>query len=170
MTRERAESDMNTPAHLVSYFELARQRPDLFDNSGDKLRILLDPADILSVEKAVARNLAERGLPENGAIAGFVLDDSWFFVLRDAVEFPDGSRRLHARVINKNNHGSAVLPMLDGRLVLIRHFRHATRQWMLEIPRGAIEPGQMPEETARNRSGARAIEPPYGKRPPATVL
>lgn len=139
---------MRNKDHLAPYLELARRRPDLFDNSGDKLKILLDPADIRGVEKAAARALAERGLPEDGAVAGFVLDDPWFFVLRDAVEFPDGSRKLHARVVNKNDHGSSVLPMLDGKVVLIRHFRHATRQWLLEIPRGAIEFGQTPEAAA----------------------
>lgn len=40
-------------------------------------------------------------------------------------------------------------PTLDGRLVLARHFRHAVRRWMLEIPRGGIEPGQSPEDAAR---------------------
>jgi ADP-ribose pyrophosphatase len=137
------------PNHLRSYFELVEQRPDLFDNSGGRLKILLNPADIISVEKAVARLLIERGLSQSGATAGCVLEDPWFFVLRDAIEFPDGSRRLHARVVNRNNHGSAVLPLLNGQVILIRHFRHPTRQWMLEIPRGAIESGQTPEGTAR---------------------
>ena len=139
---------MEIPNHLLSYFELVKQRPDLFDNSGGRLKILLNPVDIVSVEKAVARLLMERGLSRSGGTAGCVLDDPWFFVLRDAIEFPDGSRRLHARVVNKNNHGSAVLPLLNGQVVLVRHFRHATRQWMLEIPRGAIESGQTPEGTA----------------------
>ena len=139
---------MGIPDRLVRYFELAQQRPDLFDNSGGRLKILLNPIDILSVEKAVAQMLIERGLPQGGATAGFVLDDPWFFVLRDAIEFPDGSRRLHASVVNKNNHGSAVLPLLSGQVILIRHFHHATRQWMFEIPRGAIESGQTPEGTA----------------------
>lgn len=139
---------MGIPNHLVSYFKLVQQRPDLFDNSDGKLEILLNPTDILDVEKTVVQTLIERGVAQAGATAGFVLDDPWFFVLRDAIEFPDGSRRLHARVVNKNNHGSAVLPLLHGRIILIRHFRHATRQWMLEIPRGAIEFGQTPEGTA----------------------
>lgn len=136
------------PARLASYFELIRQRQDLFDNSGGGLKILLDPVDILAVEHFAARDLIEHGHSPMGATAGCVLDDPWFVVLRDAVEFPDGSRRLHARVVIKKNHGSAILPLLNGRVILIRHYRHAIRQWMLEIPRGALEAGQTPEQAA----------------------
>jgi ADP-ribose pyrophosphatase len=37
--------------------------------------------------------------------------------------------------------GAAVLPLFNDRVVLVRHFRHATRQEHLEIPRGFGEPG-----------------------------
>ena len=76
---------------------------------------------------------------------GVMLCDPWFYVVRDAVEFPDGSRRTHARVINRTGNGSAVLPVLRGKIVLVRHFRHALRRSLLEIPRGGIEPGSSPK-------------------------
>jgi 8-oxo-dGTP pyrophosphatase MutT (NUDIX family) len=37
----------------------------------------------------------------------------------------------------------------DRRVVLVRQFRHGTRQISLELPGGVIEPGQTPEESAR---------------------
>jgi len=36
-----------------------------------------------------------------------VLHDPGFYMLRDAVEFPDGSRRTHTRSVNRLGHGAA---------------------------------------------------------------
>jgi ADP-ribose pyrophosphatase len=134
---------------LSEYLRLIKRWPDLFEASGNDVSVLRDPALIEAVQKAAAQRLKQHGEPDTSAQVGVVFDDPWFFVLRDAVEFPDGSRRLHSRVINKAGHGSAVLPVLDGRIVLIRQFRHAVRRSLLEIPRGGMEPGQSPEDVAR---------------------
>jgi ADP-ribose pyrophosphatase len=139
----------NDAARIEAYLEFARSKPELFATPAGGVRILLDPGEIAEVERAVRRHLEASGLPPEGADVGVVLRDPWFHVLRDAVEFPDGSRRTHARAINRVGNGAAALPVLGGRIVLARHFRHAVRRWMLEIPRGGIEPGRSPEETAR---------------------
>jgi ADP-ribose diphosphatase len=136
-------------ARIAEYLDFAESRPDLFANPEGGVRILRDPIEIASVEQAVARNLAKQGLPAEWATVGLVFQDPWIFVLRDAVEFPNGSRRTHARVVNRIGQGAGALPVLNGRIVLLRHFRHAVRQWSLEIPRGGIEPGTTAEDTAR---------------------
>src|SRR5687767_9340471 len=148
-TEERPMSNPNRGARLSAYQQLAASRPELFETAPGGVRILLDPADIAATEDAVARDLEKKHLSPEGAEVGVVLIDPWFQVLRDAVEFPDGARRTHARVINRLGHGAAALPVLAGRIVLARHFRHAVRRWLLEIPRGAIEPGQSAEDTVR---------------------
>jgi ADP-ribose pyrophosphatase len=117
------------------------------ENAG--VKILLDRDDIERVEDEIAAQLKRRGLPERGAEIGIVAEDPWVYLIRDAVEFPDGSRRAHARIINRGADGSAVLPLFDEKIVLTRQFRHAIRRWSLEIPRGAIESGQSPEDAAR---------------------
>jgi ADP-ribose pyrophosphatase len=139
----------NTNARLDEYLHLAVTKPDLFASPPGSVRILLNPADIREVEKAIGQDLVARGQRPDGAQVGIVFNDPWFYVLRDAVEFPDGARRTHARVINRTGNGAAALPMLGNHLVLLRHFRHAVRRWSLEIPRGAIEPGDSAEDTAR---------------------
>lgn len=136
-------------ARLNAYKELIASRPELFETAPGGVRILLDPVEIAQVEDAVARGLEDKNLPMEGAEVGIVLDDPWFLVLRDAVEFPDGARRTHARTVNRLGNGVAALPLLAGKIVLARHFRHAVRRWLFEIPRGAIEPGQSLEDTAR---------------------
>ena len=135
---------------LDEYLEFARRRPELFgpkENVG--VKILLDRADIERVEEKVAEKLRGRGLSETGAEIGIITHDPWFFLIRDAVEFPDGTRRTHARVVNRVSDGSAVFCVFEGRVVLTRQFRHAVRRWSLEIPRGAIEDGQSSEDAAR---------------------
>ncbi len=135
------------PARIAAYLEFARANPKLFATPPRGVRILLEPSEIVEVERAVGRNLATQGLDPRLAEVGVVFKDPWFFVLRDAVEFPDGSRRTHARSLNRIGDGAAAFPVLKGRIVLLRHFRHATRRWMREIPRGGIEPCQTPEQT-----------------------
>ncbi len=135
------------PERILRYLEFAQANPALFETPPGAVRILLEPAEIEQVERVIGRNLAAQGLDPRWAEVGVVFQDPWFFVLRDAVEFPDGSRRTHARSINRIGDGAAALPVLDGRIALLRHFRHATRRWMREIPRGGIEPGQTPEQT-----------------------
>lgn len=139
---------MERDERIRNYLEFAAARPELFATPAGGVRILLEPAEIAEVERAVGRSLEARGLDPRGAEVGVVFRDPWFFVVRDAVEFPDGSRRTHARSINRVGDGAAALPVLGGRIVLLRHFRHATRRWMREIPRGGIEPGQTPEQAA----------------------
>ena len=141
-------SDADFRERLKTYFELMEARPELFVNSPGGVRILFDPEEIAAVERAITRHLEAHGLPLEGAQVGVVLRDPWFYVIRDAVEFSDGSRRTHARLANRNNNGSAILPVIEKRIVLVRHFRHALRRAILEIPRGGIEPGHTPEQTA----------------------
>jgi ADP-ribose pyrophosphatase len=130
-------SEAARKARLDAYLALAAARPDLFETPQGGVRILLDRAEIAAVED------------QTGTGIGILVDDPWLFMLRDAVEFPDGARRAHTRTVNRLGHGVAALPLLGGRIVLARHFRHAVRRWLLEIPRGAVEPGKTPEDTVR---------------------
>lgn len=50
----------------------------------------------------------------------------------------------------KSRPGVGVLPVMpDGTLVLNCEFRHATRSWELEMPRGGVKKGESLEEAAR---------------------
>ncbi len=67
--------------------------------------------------------------------------------MRDAVRFADGSYGLYNRLMVPS--GAAILPVLDGAIVLIHRFRHGTRTWHLEAPRGAFSGEGTREEEAR---------------------
>jgi ADP-ribose pyrophosphatase len=75
---------------------------------------------------------------------------------------PDGSLGTYVRSLVPATPGVVILPLLANRVVLIRHFRHATRQWHLELPRGFGSPNSTPETDARRELleeiGAEATE------------
>lgn len=143
--------DPTDDERLAEYLAFVRQRPDFFPQEpGAGIKILLDPADIRRVERDMGEFLRARGLPESCAKVGIVAQDAWVIVVREAVEFPDGARRTHSRIFNRTlNHGVAILPLLGDRVVLTRQFRHALQNWSLEIPRGGVEVGKSPAESAR---------------------
>ncbi|MEM1943865.1 MAG: NUDIX hydrolase [Candidatus Caldarchaeum sp.] len=69
-----------------------------------------------------------------------------FDVLREEVE---GRRRSFVRELVVHPGAVAIVPVLDdGRIVLIRQYRHAAREWLVEVPAGTIE-DESPEECAR---------------------
>jgi ADP-ribose pyrophosphatase len=66
----------------------------------------------------------------------------------DQVELPDGS--LYQREIVEHPGAVAILPILDdGRILLIRQYRHAVGETLLEIPAGTLAEGEEPIECAR---------------------
>ncbi|WP_327309727.1 NUDIX hydrolase (plasmid) [Streptomyces sp. NBC_01298] len=79
-----------------------------------------------------------------------VYRDQWWILLQDPVVFPDGTPGRYLRMLAPHTDPAvAVLPVLDeGKVVLIEHFRHATRSWHWEIPRGGGSPGLDGEENA----------------------
>lgn len=52
------------------------------------------------------------------------------------------------REIIEHPGASAVLPIEDDTVYLVKQFRHATKSYFLEIPAGLIDNGEKPEETA----------------------
>lgn len=131
------------------YLEFARKHPKHFANNLGSVRIVLDPQKISAAEQASLRRIQGLGLPPEGSQVGIISEDPWVTVIRDAVEFSDGDIRLHTRTMNRNNEGVAVLPIFENKIILIRHFRHALRKSILEIPRGAIDDESTIEKTAR---------------------
>lgn len=49
------------------------------------------------------------------------------------------------------HHGAVVMAPVDdqGRLLMVRQYRHAAGQELLELPAGTLEPGEAPETTAQ---------------------
>lgn len=113
------------------YTALRAARPEEFANLSGGIEILTDPED---VAKAVDRA---------GGSIGVVYADAYVTVVRDAVRFPDGRLGAYVRMLGSDREpGVVALPLLGEAVVLVEHFRHATRTWHVEAPRGFGEDGE----------------------------
>lgn len=133
------------------YDDIRAAVPGAFDNPPDApIEVLLDPAMVAAAENAMRTVLAERGLPTSWARTGVAYEDQFMVLLRDAVRWANGKLGTYIRTIDAGSApGVVVLPQYGERVALIRHFRHSTRSWHLEVPRGFGAPGMAAEESAR---------------------
>ncbi|MGW1073669.1 NUDIX hydrolase [Streptomyces sp. NPDC002537] len=141
---------------VTPYDRLRAARPELFDNHPDGIDILLDPDGIEE-----ARRTSGAGPDEH---VGVVYADRFVTLVRDAVRFPGGALGLYVRMLSTaTGPGAVILPLTgDHGIVLVEHYRHATRAWHWEVPRGMGEPGATGAETAvrelAEELGTRATE------------
>jgi len=138
----------------MNYFPLVNSRPDLFDNKNALLNIILNQDIISEWETKREIELKQKQLPLEWAKIGVVSEDPYLVMIRDLVEFPGGFRNGYPRLYNRaylegGAAGVVILPELEGKLLLMHQFRHATRSWHWEIPRGYGEPGVQAEDQAR---------------------
>jgi ADP-ribose pyrophosphatase len=129
----------------MNYTSLNIQFPTLFDNEDGILKLILLPESIKKWQKRRRKELLKLGLPTSWAKIGILLDDPYWIILRDLIQFPDGSQRGYTRMVFRTDleggESVAVLPSYKNEILLLRQFRHATRSWHYEIPRGYGEPG-----------------------------
>lgn len=140
----------------MTYDDLRRAHPALFANPADcPIRLATAAEERAAIERAVADRLTAAGAPPEWARTGIVHQDQYMVVLRDAVVFADGTPGTYLRLFERppEVRGAAILPRHADRLILLRHFRHATRTIHLEVPRGFGESGLSSAETARKELG-----------------
>lgn len=123
-----------------------------------EIEIVTDPEEISQIQKIQEDRLLKKGFSEERAAEfsriGIVNEDQYWIWLRDAVYFPKKIPGTYDRLIWKTSlkekfPGVAVLPILpSGRVVLVLNYRHATRSWELELPRGSLNANETIEEAA----------------------
>jgi ADP-ribose pyrophosphatase len=123
----------DNPEYLVAYNDFRNEHPRLFENPPNSAyEILFDP----DVQRSIG--------------AGLTYRDPYIIVLRDAVRFRDGRVTGYVRILpNVAVSGAVVLPIHANRIALVRHFRHATRSWHWEVPRGFSQKGETSAMTGR---------------------
>ena len=141
---------MRSSSARERYEAIRGERPALFTNPPNAAyEILTSSAMMDRAEEAEAVRLRRDRRPESWKYCGVVYEDNYQILLRDAVRRPDGSLGTYVRSTSASGAaGAAVLPVLDDNVILLRHFRHATRSDHLEIPRGFGEPGATAEQQA----------------------
>jgi ADP-ribose pyrophosphatase len=89
------------------------------------------------------------------------LEGGYLTVRKDTVSLPDGSQATREYVLHPG--AVAVVPILDdGRVVMVRQYRYPVGRVLIELPAGAIDPGEPPYHCAlrelAEETGYRAAE------------
>lgn len=132
------------------YLELVKQYPALIHYQGDaskgEIEIILDENKMATIEKHARRDV------------GLIARDKFWLWINDACLFPNGKTGVYGRILSLKAlespiTGVAVMPVLpDGKIALNCNFRHATRTWEIELPRGSINQGEDAETAARRET------------------
>lgn len=138
----------------MKYQYLVENHPELFVNpEGAPLPIITDPNVIAAWQAKYKDELTKESQPLELADIGILMSDRYVTFVRDLVKFPDRDIHGYDRLINTaslyGGQGVAVLPYFEGRVLLLYLFRHPTRQWHFEIPRGWGETNTPATENAR---------------------
>jgi ADP-ribose pyrophosphatase len=153
------EATRQKDSSLQEYLEFLEE--NCIEVCGDykkgEIEIVTDIGMIKSIQERQRKKMLAEGFSQNESInasnIGVVYEDSYWMWVRDAVIFPSGVKGTYNRMLWKSNisgfAGVAVLPILpDGRVVLNLNYRHATRSWELELPRGKRDNNETAEQTA----------------------
>lgn len=137
----------------MKYEELIKLHPELFNNNNVLFEIIIDAETIKTWVTSKKNDLKKHGLPEEWGEIGVVYDDPYIIIVRDLVKFPSGKLGSYFRLINsadlRGGQSSVVLPVVDGNILLMKQFRHTTRKWHWEVPRGFGEPNTTAAENAK---------------------
>jgi len=139
---------------MENYVDLLHKYDFLFGSKYDPIKIIDDAGQIELWQKNKQEQLYQKGSNPNWGEIGVVFDDPYILIFRDLVEFPGGFRGGYIRLYNRaylegGAAGVVTLPVKDNQVLLMHNFRHATRGWHWEIPRGFGEPGVAAETQAR---------------------
>lgn len=87
-------------------------------------------------------------LPHEERIGGVTLYDTpWLRVRIDDVRMPSG--REGQRAVAERPPSVVIVPVtIDGSVLMIRQYRYAAEQYLLELPAGLVDPGEDPLTTA----------------------
>lgn len=93
----------------------------------------------MSTSDPASVNVKDRELLVEGRI---------FDVVRERIELPSGLEQ--DLILIEHKGAVCIAPVTEeGELLLVRQYRHAVREWTLELPAGRLEPGEAPETAAR---------------------
>jgi ADP-ribose pyrophosphatase len=164
----RAEENKKNPSPakeisppLQNYLNLFKEKPKTFGPLGKwqnaEIEITLNPDQIHKIENQARLRLLSKGCSEKEAeqwsSVGIVAQDNYWMWIRDAVTFPSGVYSTYDRLIWKSGldgvAGVTILPLLSTKKIVVNvNYRHATRNWEIELPRGQSKEGELPEKTA----------------------
>jgi ADP-ribose pyrophosphatase len=135
---------------LARYRALHSEKPHyFFEPANSAIEILTGEHDIAAAQtEEAARRRQNNQISPDVRIGVLAVDPYLGMLTRDAVRFADQSLGIYNRHIGEP--GCVILPKMNDCILLIRIFRHATRDWAWEFPGGRISPGEEPAVAARH--------------------
>lgn len=122
--------------NIERYLNLIKERPEEFMGSG--LGKLVTDPEIMMQE-----------MEKEGRPLGVVYESPYHLMVVDLLETADGNYLCYERVMNTVQDPSVVIvPVIDGKFVLLYQYRHAMQGMQYAFPRGFGEPGLSAEENA----------------------
>lgn len=79
----------------------------------------------------------------------YLLKKWWMNIREDHVLLPNGGELPEFHVLEYPDWTCVLCLTKEGRLVMVEQYRHGVRRLSLELPGGAVEPGEEPIEAAR---------------------
>lgn len=81
---------------------------------------------------------------------GVIYNSPFHTFIADLVKAPDGSYYTYTRLLHPASaDGVALIPIYQDKIVLLRQFRHGSRSYEYELPRGFLEPDLTAKENAK---------------------
>lgn len=154
----------------IDYDKLLRQFTETLGRHGSwkqgEIEIATSPEEIRLIEKQACQRYIRMGYSKANAEkfshVGIIAEDHYLIWVRDAVTFPGGIPGTYDRIIWKSGlngpNGVVILPVLpNSRIIVNINFRHATRSWEMELPRGGCK-----EKETLHESAARELKEETG--------
>lgn len=145
----------------IDYDKILRQFTETLGRNGSwkqgEIEIATSPEEIRLIEKQSCQRLIRMGHSKANAEkfsrVGIIAEDNYLLWVRDAVTFPGGIPGTYDRIIwkcgLKGPCGVVILPVLpNNRIIVNINFRHATRSWEMELPRGGCREKETIHESA----------------------
>ena len=168
----------NLPIRFQEYIDFRGKYRKFFGEIGDyrkgEIEIVDDPKLFVKCEVSAAKQMIEEGISEREAHErakiGIREENRWGVSVCEPVRLPTGAYGTFVRFISWGQletgvAGMVIVPVTkDGKLLLLKNFRNATRTWALEFLRGTKDPGESLqktlEEEVEEEGGARLLAKP----------
>lgn len=115
------------------------------DHTRGEMQIVASYDEILKVQENYRNEFLKKGFSlaesESYSRVGVVAEDKYWIWFRDPLILPNGKTTAYNRFFPKTGlngtPGIATMAISQGKEILVNvHFRHATREWEIELPRG----------------------------------
>jgi 8-oxo-dGTP pyrophosphatase MutT (NUDIX family) len=123
---------------IDNYLEYYKRLPHLF-RYNENINIIVDETELK--EYANRKNCK----------LGVVFENNYFSLVVDLIENSSGRRYTYARIVSRNEYnGVVIIPILKGKIVFLKQFRHGTREYEIELPRGFSEKSKTIQDNAES--------------------